>query len=1553
MKTSTRKLLCIAGINVLLMFYSINAYAQMCSVNAGVDKTICVTQALILSGSVGSSQSSTASYLWTKLAGPAATIASPTSLTSNVTGITPGNYVFQLSNKCIDGLYAKDIISITVLPEPPTPLAGRDTTFCTNTAVHLSANAVAFPCIGTWTVSPAGGSFFPDEHAANAVYTGPTRAGIRKFTWTISNGACQKSDVVQVGFIEAIRPVSAGPDTMLSCKGKCVVLSASYPGYLPQHGLWSTISGPNIPSFSNPADYNPKVCNLVPGIYRFRWKVSGPCLNDSDDVVINVIDINIPPASLGDQVYTNFCEVPAVNSEVLTGAALSPGDTVTWTQTGGGSVATFIPDNHHATVTVGSLTGPFPYKFTYTHSSASGCTMVTTHTVYRSQLITGLTDPPDQVLPCDVTATTFNISYNRLSTISNSVTRRAVFVSGPMDSGRVIFLNTTFNSLTRTDTWSVDGLTLAGTYTYRIEYSNACGTSYQEISITVSRTPGTVNAGSDIVLPCHDLEITPIGSANAPGIYSWSQVSGPNAATITNANLLSPGLNGMIQGIYTIRLTNWGGNACPLRTDDMNVIVTQLPPLAAVVAHDTAACAGNFQLSGNEPMATETGTWTVDPPAGISFSPDEHAYNAFVSGLQPNSGYTFTWTVSNACGTLSAAQNITTGLFVSPPVPDAGADFCAVAGTSTLNLSGNNPADASVLWTALTPGSTVSSPNQQTTQAGFTNGSGVYLFEYALGSTGCGIFRDTVQVTIKTNVQVNAGSDMSFCARDFPYSLTMDGSISSRLTNFPAIWSQLAGPSPAVIVDIHDPHTTIQNLQPGFYQFEYKVIPSNDCDYIADTISIQISSEPSDAIAGPDQSICNATIRTLVYLSANTPASGIGHWQILSSPPGSPSPVFSDESSPFSTITNLTQGTYHLRWIITNGNACAAKTDDMDINISVTAYAGTSISSCSASTILLSGNPNTNGTWTRVSGPIGTSIIANSGNTAIVSGLITMASPTIYTFRYSLPGVGACNASYDDVTFNNYALPSTANAGGDRLVCFNETTVTLSGNIPAAGRASWIWQSGPNNPIAGSANNSSADTILNNLVQGIYVFQYRVSTNAVCPASTDNIQIIKQAKANAQADLRLCNVNNVYLNASPAMMGQGTWSYQSGPLAPGAVIFSDSHNPASNVTGLVPGVYIFRWSIDSIGTCARNFDDIQVTIDPAVPQANAGNNRQFCQGSVVPFNLGTGAVAGIIYTWTPVAMLSNPNMAQPVFQGVNNPGNYVYTVRAAIGSCESFASININVKPTPFANIEIIDSSCMAVFKASDPGNGVINPVYNWNFGPGVNPTTATGAGPHNVEFNNSGPRTITLQIVSADACNNSSSIVFMPYCLLPVTLVSFDATWKMNYAALHWKVENALNLDHFGLERSYDGRIFNYLNNISYLDNTSNYQYNDNTADANANTQVFYRLRMVDHDNRFSYSMIKKIKFKSTDMDISVWPNPFKDKISISYNATHFSANASLKIYSATGALIVNQLATFNQGNNVLEMDKLGNLPTGLYTLQIIAEGKILFTHKIIKYTL
>jgi hypothetical protein len=67
-----------------------------------------------LSGSGTDTDGTISSYSWTKISGGTATITSPTSASTTITGLVAGTYVFQLQVTDNNGATATDTVQITV-----------------------------------------------------------------------------------------------------------------------------------------------------------------------------------------------------------------------------------------------------------------------------------------------------------------------------------------------------------------------------------------------------------------------------------------------------------------------------------------------------------------------------------------------------------------------------------------------------------------------------------------------------------------------------------------------------------------------------------------------------------------------------------------------------------------------------------------------------------------------------------------------------------------------------------------------------------------------------------------------------------------------------------------------------------------------------------------------------------------------------------------------------------------------------------------------------------------------------------------------------------------------------------------------------------------------------------------------------------------------------------------------------------------------------------------------------------------------------------------------
>lgn len=95
-------------------------------VSAGQDVTITLpTNSVNLDGTASDPDGTIVSSVWTKLSGGAATIVSPTSIDTQVTGLAQGSYTFQLEVTDDKGAKTKDtaVVTVNAVVVPPTPSA--------------------------------------------------------------------------------------------------------------------------------------------------------------------------------------------------------------------------------------------------------------------------------------------------------------------------------------------------------------------------------------------------------------------------------------------------------------------------------------------------------------------------------------------------------------------------------------------------------------------------------------------------------------------------------------------------------------------------------------------------------------------------------------------------------------------------------------------------------------------------------------------------------------------------------------------------------------------------------------------------------------------------------------------------------------------------------------------------------------------------------------------------------------------------------------------------------------------------------------------------------------------------------------------------------------------------------------------------------------------------------------------------------------------------------------------------------------------------------------
>lgn len=170
-------------------------------------------------------------------------------------------------------------------------------------------------------------------------------------------------------------------------------------------------------------------------------------------------------------------------------------------------------------------------------------------------------------------------------------------------------------------------------------------------------------------------------------------------------------------------------------------------------------------------------------------------------------------------------------------------------------------------------------------------------------------------------------------------------------------------------------------------------------------------------------------------------------------------------------------------------------------------------------------------------------------------------------------------------------------------------------------------------------------------------------------------------------------------------------------------------------------------------------------------------------------------------------------------------------------------------------------------------------------------------------------------------------------FVALPVTLSSFSGKNSGKNNLLNWNVATEDGLDHYELQRSFDGREFTAIGNVQATGN-SNYNYTDDISSINKPV-YFYRLRMIDKDGGFSYSAVVKINVSVKGTFAEVNPNPFAEVLNINIESDVKDV-AVMIVSDLSGRTLLKKAVLLSAGNNALQVKEAAGLSKGTYVLTI-----------------
>jgi len=137
-----------------------------------------------------------------------------------------------------------------------------------------------------------------------------------------------------------------------------------------------------------------------------------------------------------------------------------------------------------------------------------------------------------------------------------------------------------------------------------------------------------------------------------------------------------------------------------------------------------------------------------------------------------------------------------------------------------------------------------------------------------------------------------------------------------------------------------------------------------------------------------------------------------------------------------------------------------------------------------------------------------------------------------------------------------------------------------------------------------------------------------------------------------------------------------------------------------------------------------------------------------------------------------------------------------------------------------------------------------------------------------------------------------------LPTVLLPIELLSFEATCVDGKSDLRWSTESERNNDHFTIERSCDGHNFTKLQTIPSKGDAVAIQNYQTLDESECHGVTYYRLSQTDKDGATEVLGIRSVHPCSDFEEVYVYPNPAKDQINVAWT------NLSMQRMTITNSL-------------------------------------------------
>ncbi|MEX1189629.1 MAG: PKD domain-containing protein, partial [Bacteroidia bacterium] len=525
---------------------------------------------------------------------------------------------------------------------------------------------------------------------------------------------------------------------------------------------------------------------------------------------------------------------------------------------------------------------------------------------------------------------------------------------------------------------------------------------------------------------------------------------------------------------------------------------------------------------------------------------------------------------------------------------------------------------------------------------------------------------------------------------------------------------------------------------PGTYNVSLTVTPGSGlCAPGSLTQSINVVAPPNSAFNLP-ASVCMGN-SAAVSFAGSAPPGSIYSWNFGAGA----SPATASTVGPHN-VSWSTTGTKTVSLTLTTG-ACSSTTTHT-INVS---NAPTSNFTLSPTTVCVGSN--STATFTGAAAP-GATFAWNFGAGASPATANTVGPHTISWSSAGSKNItltvsaGGCSSPVTTQTVNVNSIP-TASFVLPASVCISaNASISYNGAAPAPPAATYNWNVGGGTPAPGN-------------VQGPFGVSWSTAgaknvTLTVSQNGCTSAPVSQSITVNALPSVSITS------SSSNVCLGSNVnYSIVGGPMAPGTTYnwnFGAGATPATSTLATPPAVSYSSAGVKTAtltvvsGGCTSAPASVNISVispPPAVISAPA----TACLGSTVSISATGPFTGGTTFNWNfGSGTIASGSGAGPYQVSWASAGNQTISLTVTSGVCSASTSFVIDVRSGPTASFNAPSPICQGSSSIiTYTGTGVAGDTYNWNFGTGATPATATGIGPHSVTWSSAGSKTISLNMIS------------------------------------------------------------------------------------------------------------------------------------------------------------------------------------------------------------